>query len=235
MDLTILIPAHNEEENIGLTIRRLEATLKTPHKILVVNDHSSDHTQDEVEKLLSRFPDIGIVENTNPPGFGNCVRAGFSQVETEFLALVMADLCDEPDSIDEMYRKINSGFDIICGSRYSYGGVRLGGSRQKGFFSWSVSKSLHLIISIPTCDVANAFKMYRKNVLENLNIESKGFEISMEIPLKAYFRGYKIGEVPTVWEERTQGRSSFKMWRELPQYLRWYLWAIGKRVIYIFS
>jgi hypothetical protein len=73
--------------------------------------------------------------------------------------------------------------------------------------------------------------MYRKSVLDSVDIESCGFEISMEIPLKAYFLGFKITEVPTIWKERTKGKSSFRMLRLLPNYLKLYFWAISKRWI----
>jgi len=78
--------------------------------------------------------------------------------------------------------------------------------------------------------VANAFKMYRKRVIDSMNIEAKGFEISMEIPLKAYYAGFKITEVPTIWREREKGKSSFKMLKLTPSYLKFYLWGIKKRI-----
>jgi hypothetical protein len=93
-----------------------------------------------------------------------------------------------------------------------------------------VGNSLHYFLGLPTHDIANAFKMYRKNVIDSINIESKGFEVSMELALKAYFSGFKITEVPTVWRERTKGKSSFKMLKLLPAYLKLYLWAFYKRI-----
>ncbi|KPK96523.1 MAG: glycosyl transferase family 2, partial [Omnitrophica WOR_2 bacterium SM23_72] len=59
-------------------------------------------------------------------------------------------------------------------------------------------------------------------------IDSKGFEISMEIPLKAYYSGFKITEVPTTWRERTKGKSNFRIFNLLPAYIKLYLWAIFK-------
>ncbi|MDD5255701.1 MAG: glycosyltransferase family 2 protein, partial [Candidatus Omnitrophica bacterium] len=94
------------------------------------------------------------------------------------------------------------------------------------FVGWS----LHFLLGIPTHDIANAFKMYGKKVLEKVEIESKGFEISMEITVKGFFLGFKVAEVPTVWKERTKGKSSFKMLRLFPRYLRWYAWGIARRL-----
>jgi hypothetical protein len=72
--------------------------------------------------------------------------------------------------------------------------------------------------------------MYRKSVLDTINTDSKSFEISMEIPLKAYFAGFKITEVPTVWKERTKGKSSFKIFKKLPVYIKLFVWAISKKM-----
>jgi glycosyltransferase involved in cell wall biosynthesis len=235
MDLTIVIPVHNEEENLAFTITNLENNVKTPHLILIVNDHSSDGTIQVVNTLSERYPNIRCVNNTYPPGFGNCIRKGIEAAETEIFVLVMADLCDDPQVIDEMYNRIKSGYDIVVGSRYSRGGKRIGGPPLKAFFSRFVSLSLHWITAIPTRDIANAFKMYRKDIVKNIEIESHGFELSLEIPLKAYFKGYKITEIPTIWKERTKGKSSFKIFKVLPGYLKWYLWAIKNTFLRCFN
>jgi hypothetical protein len=70
--------------------------------------------------------------------------------------------------------------------------------------------------------------MYRREVIETMDIKAGGFEISMEILLKAYYLGFKITEVPTVWRERTKGKSSFKIFKLLPNYLKLYIWAFYK-------
>ena len=138
---------------------------------------------------------------------------------------------DKHGGDEKMFKKINEGCDVVCGARYIKGGARIGGSKIKGFFSCFVGWSLHYLLGIPVHDIANAFKMYRKNVLDSIDIKSKGFEISMEIPLKAYYSGFKITEVPTVWRERTKGKSNFSMFRLLPSYLKLYIWAIFMRLI----
>jgi hypothetical protein len=143
----------------------------------------------------------------------------------------MADLCDDLSTIEKMFQKINEGYDVVCGSRYMKEGGRLGGSKLKGFFSCFVGRSLQILLGLPTCDIANAFKMYRKKIIDSIDIESCGFEISMEIPLKAYLLGFKLTEVPTVWKERTKGKSSFRMFKLFPNYFKLYLWAIFKKLI----
>lgn len=228
MKLSIVIPAHNEEDNIADVINKIENTLDIPHELIVVNDHSADKTPGLVRRLSERYSNLRLVENLDKKGFVNAMRTGFANVKTEFVVPVMADLCDDLSGIAEMFKKINEGYDVVCGSRYLKGGARLGGSRLKGFLSCLIGKSLHYLLGLPTYDIANAFKMYRKKVIDSINIKSKGFEISMEIPLKAYYLGFKITEVPTVWKERYRGKSSFRMLKLFPSYLKLYIWAIFK-------
>ena len=108
------------------------------------------------------------------------------------------------------------------------GGQHLGGSKIKALLSRWGDVSLKHLLNLPMHDISNAFKMYRKKVIDSIEIESQWFEISMEIPLKAYYAGFRVTEVPTVWRERTQGVSSFKVFSLLPRYIRLYAWAIGK-------
>jgi len=231
MKLSIVIPAHNEQDNIIEVINRIEHHLdmqKLDYELVVVNDYSTDATGELVLKMSG--PTIRLIENKLTPGFANALKSGFNSALGEVVVPVMGDLCDDLSAIKEMFNKINDGYDVVCGSRYMKRGARLGGSKIKGFFSRFVGVSLHYLLGLPTRDISNAFKMYRKVVLESMEIESNSFEISMEIPVKAYYSGFKIAEVPTVWRERTKGKSSFRMFRLLPAYLKLYVWAIFKKI-----
>ncbi len=228
MKLSIVVPAYNEEGNIAGLIREIEKSLDLDHELVVVNDHSTDKTPDLVEQLSKEYPAVRLVNNSGQKGFTNALKTGFSNSCGEVILPVMGDLCDDLVTVEDMYDKIREGFDVVCGSRYMKGGKRLGGSKFKAFLSSLGGKSLYYILGIPTHDIANAFKMYRKEVIRAIDIQAKGFEISMELPLKAYYLGFKITEVPTVWRERTKGKSSFKIFKLLPAYLKLYLWGIYK-------
>ena len=242
-DFSIIIPAHNEENSLKGTISSLEKVLSDYNfEIVVVNDHSGDRTVKVVRELTKKYPNVRLVNNRNKKGFATTLIAGFRQARGEFLIPVMADGCDDPNTIKEMYRKVLSppleggegkgggtGYDLICASRYCKGGKRVGGPKLKGFFSESVGRTLHFLIKIPTTDVANAFKLYRKGALQKIKIKNSGFAISMEITLKMYFRGYKISEIPTCWKGRKEGKSKFQVLKIAPLYLKWYLWALMKR------
>jgi glycosyltransferase involved in cell wall biosynthesis len=231
MKLSIIVPAHNEQENIAEVINKIEESLDIEHGLIVVNDNSTDGTVEIVERLSRQYDNIRLVHNKLENGFANALKTGFSNANTDIVIPIMADLCDDITTIPMILVKIKDGYDVVCGCRYAKGGARLGGSKLKGFLSGLGGLSIHYLLGIPTHDVANAFKMYRKKVIDSIDIKATGFEISMEITLKAYYSGFKITEVPTVWRERTRGKSSFKVLKLLPDYLKLYMWAIYKRLI----
>ncbi|MCU0652502.1 MAG: glycosyltransferase [Candidatus Omnitrophica bacterium] len=230
MKLSIIVPAHNEEENISDAVNRIESSIPLPFELVIVNDHSADKTQELINNLARQYQNISSVENKRDKGFANAVKAGFESASGDALVLVMADLCDDLPTITKMFKILDDGYDVVCGCRYIKGGGRLGGSRLKGMLSSFAGWSLYYFLGVPTHDIANAFKMYRKEVIKNIDIKAEGFEISMEIPLKAYYSGFKITEVPTIWRERTKGKSSFRILKLLPNYLKLYIWAIYRRL-----
>jgi len=229
MNISVIIPARNEEANISGVVDNIESLLDLPHELIVVNDHSTDNTLLLAQELAKRYSNLRVVSNTGKSGFANAIKFGFSQARNALVVPVMGDLCDDLNTIKAMVKKINEGYDVVCASRYIKGGARIGGSKLKGFLSSAAGWSLYYLLGIPTHDIANAFKMYRKEVIDSINIEASGFEISMELPLKAFYAGFRIAEVPSVWREREKGKSSFKMFKLVPKYLKLYLWALMKR------
>lgn len=225
MDTSIIIPAHNEEGIIGVTLKSIEQGVRGEYEIVVVDDHSQDRTYEVACSLAKEFANIRVVKNTDEPGFASALKFGFRQAQASWVLPVMADLCDEPEAINRMRQEADKGFDIVCGSRYAKGGKKRGGPLLKTFFSRFVGLSMYTLIGIPTKDISNSFKLYRRKILENMNIESRGFDISMEIPLKAYFLGYKICEIPTIWVDRKSGVSKFVFLKHGTSYLKWYICA----------
>lgn len=225
-EISIVIPAFNEEQNIESTLDSLEEKLSIPHYLIVVNDNSDDRTPEIISEVSKRKTNIKLVNSTRPRGITNALKSGFEEVTTPVTVVMMADLCDDPETVALMYEKLKEGFDLICASRYMPGGERRGGPFLQGFFSRYVCSSLKKLTGIPTHDVSNAFKMYRSEVLRTTPLEEAGFASSLEICVKAFLKGFRIAEVPTTWKGRKAGQSSFKLLRVARSYLRWYLWAI---------
>lgn len=221
MLISIVIPARNEEENIGHTIIELENRLKNlPHETLVVNDHSQDATADKVLEISTGHPSVKLVNNTAKPGFASALWTGFRATSGEAVVVVMADASDDPQTIPKMAAKFTEGYDLVCGSRYLSGGGKKGGPKAQGFFSFWVNKYLRIFLNFPTSDASNAFKLYRREFLLTTKPEENGFALSMELAIRFWQRGCKIIDVPTVWKGRAVGKSKFKFRRAFLSYGR---------------
>ncbi len=231
MTIDLVIPARNEEENIALTIESIEKKLDLDYKIIVVNDHSDDGTVDLVAQLAAKYSNVMLIDNDGKKGFGVSLKKGFTAADSDLIIPVMADLCDDIGSIPDMRAKIIEGYDVVCGSRYMRGGTKRGGPLIQSFFSKVVGRSLRYLLGIPTSDVTNSFKCFKRRVLEAIDLSSRGFEVSMEMGLKAYFAGFKMTEVPTVWRGRYLGKSKFYLFKVAPYYLRLYIWAIWRSLM----
>ena len=120
--LYIVIPALNEEEIIEQTLTRIEAEVDLPHEVIVVNDYSTDGTEDVVRRFGEQHPNVCVVNNEGQRGFSNALKVGYTAAGDGAIVTMMADLCDDPQTLAPMYAKIVEGFDVVCGSRYMPGG-----------------------------------------------------------------------------------------------------------------
>ncbi len=232
--LDIIIPVYNEGENISPTLDEINSKIKTENRIFIVYDFDEDNTLPVVKNYINekKKDNILLLKNDYGKGVLNAIKKGFDTAEDEMILVVMGDLSDDLCAVNEMCKKMKEGYDIVCGSRYMKGGKQIGGPLLKKTLSHIAGLSLHILTGIPTHDISNSFKMYRKSIVKNTKIESTGgFEIGLEILVKAYLKGYKITEVPSIWKDRTSGTSNFKLWKWLPKYIKWYLLAIKGRFV----
>jgi len=232
MNLSIVIPAYNEESSIASTLLNIKEALGSDCGVIVVDDYSCDNTFTAAGEVLKDFPQSRLIKNPLKKGFANALKTGFDLAQGDVVIPVMADNCDEIIIIPRMYRRILEGYDIVCASRYIKGGRRQGGPILKGLLSRYGSWIVHKISKIPVTDLTNSFKAYRKSALENISISSSGFEISMEIVLKAYLNGYRICEIPTVWQERILGRSHFSIIRDGIKFVKLLIFGLAIPLLY---
>lgn len=232
-DLAIIIPVYNEGESFTRVFDQIKAKVRTPFKIYAVYDFDQDTTVPVITRLVNEHP-AGIcgVKNKYGRGVVGALKTGFETFLEPVVLVTMGDLSDDLADVDKMYKMITEGgFDLICGSRYMPGGRQMGGPIIKGLLSRLAGLSLRFLSGLPTSDPSNSFKMYKGAVIRGITLESDGgFEIGMEIVVKAYLKGLKIGEIPTTWRDRTEGKSNFKLLKWLPKYLRWYFYAIFGKI-----
>jgi len=142
----------------------------------------------------------------------------------------MGDGSDDPGDIDAMYALALGGADVVAGSRYMRGGHQVGGPLLKRTMSRVAGLSLRWLGGLPIHDARSNFRMYSKHLLQQVTIESGGgFELGIELTVKAHALGMRVAEVPTTWRDRTAGQSRFQLWKWLPRYLRWYWVGIAAR------
>ncbi len=222
--LTIIIPVYNEGENIKTAVESIERDVKYPYTINVIYDFDEDNTIEPAKNL-----NVNLVKNKYGRGVLNAIKTGLESVQTEFAIVTMADLSDPAYVMNNMIDSaIKNNADIVCGSRYMLGGGQVGGPLIKKLMSMWAGLSLHYLAGLPVHDATNSFKLYRKSFLDSVTIESTGgFELGLELLVKAYKNGNKITEVPTIWHDRTAGKSNFKLIEWLPKYLKWYFKAFG--------
>lgn len=231
--LSVVIPVFNEAEHIGSMLETLQEHIPEDSQVLVVYDFEGDNTI-PVVKALQPSLRIRATPLLNELGRGvlNALKAGLAAADGRFVFVMMADLCDPPSLIPVMLEKAEAdGLDVVCASRFMPGGTHEGGPWLKNLLSRMAGLSLWFLTSIPTHDPTNNFKLYRRDFLQAVTIESKGgFEIALELTVKAWKGGWKVGEVPSSWKEREGGESHFKLWTWLPRYLKWYFAALfGRR------
>jgi dolichol-phosphate mannosyltransferase len=225
--LNIIVPVYNEGENIARVHTEIQSKVKTPHRILVVYDFEEDNTLPVAKELQKKDDRLVLVKNQYGRGALNALKSGFAEVKSGPCLVVMGDLSDDLAVVDLMVEKYKEGFKVVCGSRYMKGGSQEGGPFLKRFLSRLAGVSLNWFFGFPVHDATNNFRLYDKALLDEVGIESRGgFELALEITVKAHKKKYPICEVPTTWRDRTAGESRFKLWKWLPNYLRWYFYAI---------
>lgn len=231
-EIQVIIPVFNEADNIGNTLGQIGLEVRTAHTILIVYDLDEDNTLPVVRSFIKAqgCDNIRLVKNKYGHGVLNAIKTGFESCSEGVALVVMADTSDDIGIIDSMLAKINEGYDLVCGSRYMKGGRQIGGPVLKKLMTRTAGVSLHILTGIPTHDVSNSFKMYRVSLLRDIHLESTGgFEIGMEILVKAFIGGYRITELPATWRDRMAGKSRFQIRKWLPNYLHWYFYAFGRR------
>jgi dolichol-phosphate mannosyltransferase len=233
--LSLTCPVYNEGANIGQLLDAISEKVRVACELVIVYDFDEDDTLPVVRARMEhlQFP-IRLLRNKYGKGAVNAVKTGLEDCARETaVVVIMADLSDDLNNINTMYELIEEDrYDVVCGSRYMRGGRQIGGPPLKSLMSRTAGLSLHILTGIPTHDATNNFKMYRGSFIAATPIQSQaGFEIGLEMVVKAFVNGYRVGEIPTTWRDRVAGESRFNIRKWLPHYLRWYRYAFRRRTV----
>ncbi len=229
-ELSVVMPVYNEGDRVVPVLRALAAALQTPHEILVVHDFDADTTVPPVRALATELPQVRLLRNDLGRGVLNAMKSGIAASRGDYVLITMADGSDDPRDVEPMVRLAGLGADVVAASRYMRGGRQVGGPLLKRTLSRAAGLSLHWFAGLPIHDPTSNFKLYSRVFLDSVTIESEaGFELALELCVKATLAGRMLAEVPTTWRDRTAGESHFRLRAWLPHYLRWYLVAFRGR------
>ena len=231
--LSVLIPAHDEEGDVAATVTSIAERLAAesiPFEIVVVDDHSTDATAAQVERVARTWPSVRCVANTRAGGFGNAIHTGLESFRGEAVCIVMADASDDPGDVVAYWRAIERGYDCAFGTRFTRGAKVVDYPPLKLALNRFANAFVALLFGIRYNDVTNAFKCYRREVIDGVKpILSPHFNITVELPLKAIVRGFSWTVVPTHWYNRKHGVSKLKIKEMGSRYLFIVLYVLIER------
>ena len=213
--LSVVIPARNEEGCIAATVEHLNVELRLreiPHEIVVIDDGSTDATWRILTELRSRIPALAPAQNPAPNGFGRAIVCGFEHANGDAIVVMMADESDDCRDVVRYWEILNEGWDAVFGSRFIKGGGVIDYPPHKLLINRMANLFLRVLFGAPLNDFTNAFKAYRRSVIEGCRpFLSPHFNLTIELPLKTIVRGYSWTVTPITWRNRRSGQSKLKI------------------------
>lgn len=213
MKAVVVIPTYNEKENIEKLIPQI-INLDEKINVLIIDDNSPDGTGEVADGLKEEFPQrVFVIHREGKLGFASAYLEGFHlalTMDVDYIISMDADFSHNPRYLPELISKLKD-YDMVVGSRYMYGTVsvvnwpikRLILSRLANFYAKTVT-------GLKINDCTSGFVGYRREVLEKIGIEdilSDGYSFLIEIKYRAQKKGYKLCEIPIIFEERRLGKS----------------------------
>jgi dolichol-phosphate mannosyltransferase len=213
--ISIVIPALNERENLEKLLPLLRETcagLNLQSEVIVVDGGSHDGTREVAESLGAR-----VLKQTQR-GYGGALMAGFAAAAGTYMVTMDADMSHRPSFLNEFWKSRDRA-DMLIASRYVPGG-----SADVSWFRGLLSRILNAVyrrvLDIPVLDLSSGFRMYRRDLLERLELHSRDFDVLEEILIKIYINNGQIFEVPFHYMPRSSGRSHARLFKFGCAYLR---------------
>jgi dolichol-phosphate mannosyltransferase len=209
----VIIPTYNEIENIETIIRAVFSLNKSFH-ILIVDDNSPDKTAAKVVELQSEFKDQLFLEiREKKAGLGTAYVFGFKWAldkKYDYIFEMDADFSHNPTDLEKLYQACEEGAEVAIGSRYATGVNVVNWPLSRVLLSYFASYYVKKITGMKIHDATAGFMCYRRNILENINLDKIkfiGYAFQIEMKYRAYCKNFKIVEVPIIFTDRTKGQS----------------------------
>ncbi len=213
MKKMIIIATYNEKDNIEKILGEVYENVPDTH-ILVIDDNSPDKTYEIVERLAEDkyAGKLFLMKRAGKLGLGTAYVAGFNwglARDYDVIGQMDADFSHSPKYLPRMFEALKT-YDLVLGSRYVTGGGVVNWSLKRKIISRGGSLYAKIILGLPQNDLTGGFKCFRREVLETIDVNqlrSTGYSFQIETTYKTYLNGFKIKEIPIVFEDRVLGQS----------------------------
>ena len=212
-DLSIVIPAAGEPENIRRLLPWIQSTIPDiPHETIVVVPSPDDPTVGEARSGGAR----AVVQED--PGYGGALRAGFREASAPFVLTMDADLSHEPTFIRDLYRHRDEG-DVVIASRYVPFGLA-DMPRVRRVLSGILNLFFRVTLDLDVRDLSSGFRLYRRSFLDAVATRARDFDVLQEVLIFAFAGGWRVLEVPFHYRPRGAGSSHARLFRFGVSYLK---------------
>lgn len=226
--MLVIIPTYNEIDNIQ---RILPAVLDTEKalEVLVVDDNSPDGTGAAVKQMMKKTKRIHLMERAGKSGLGKAYVAGFRYALEhgyDYIFEMDADFSHNPKDLPRFIDEMDDA-DLVIGSRYVQGVTVVNWPVSRLLLSYSANLYIRFVTRIPVKDATAGFRCYKREVIENINlnlIHSDGYAFQVEMAYKAWRSGFRLKEIPVVFVDRTVGES--KMSSGIIGEAAWLVWKL---------
>ena len=216
---TLIIPCKDEGKEFSYILKRFQDFLDETTLILIVVDNENDSSISNIGKLPEN---VKVLVNDYGPGPALAIKFGIDNSIGTAICVAMGDGSDDPKQVEDLFLLIDRGLAVAVASRYMKNGKYIGKKSIKYFLSKYSGIILNILFRLGTNDPTNMFKAYNSSFLKSVSVESKnGFTLGLEMVVKAKLNDVPIGELPTIWIDRTHGKSKFNMKKYLPSYIYW--------------
>ncbi|MDD4879757.1 MAG: glycosyltransferase family 2 protein [Candidatus Omnitrophica bacterium] len=218
-NLSAVLIAHNEEENIGGMLEGLLGNYRDELlEIIVVNDSSTDRTSDVVRAWMGRDSKVRLIEKGRPSGAGLALKTGFKNVspKADYVLTMDSDFIENIKEVRSLIEAAEGeGSDGAIGSRYMKGGKLVNYPLAKKIMNRSFHFIVGALFNIRQKDLTNNFKLYKAEIIRGLPWRSDDFAINAETGIFPIVAGYNIAEVPVSWIQRGagMGKSKFRLFK----------------------
>ena len=225
---SVIIPVYNERGNIAPTAAGIVAALgeqAAVTEILFVDDDSPDGTAAEVIEVGQVIPQVRLVQHGKKEGIGAAHNCGYHAAKGHLIFCMDADLSQSPADLLRLKHALDSGTDVVIGSRYLKGGAQRGKSRARDYGSRGMNIVTRLLLGIPLTDATHTFRAFRREVFQQIEacLNDKGHPgFQIQFVFFAIRCGFQVTEIPVQFVERRpdRGMSKLSIWRELPGFVK---------------